>query len=457
MKKLLIAIVLLISVQLVAQPPRSGQGRPPQGQGQPQGSAQSKDLTDALSALEKAKKDTENASKATNPATWLKLSTSYTNLYEAPVKTLWTGASNQELRILLAGQRAIKSETQVIQGEEMTVDTYADKILYFDADGILSAWKVVSDKIPQNTLQEAMNSVNKAIEVDAKNQKTKDIVEQLNKIKSLYTTDGLSANAFGNFADASKNFEEAYNISMHKMIGSIDTTLVYYAGLTAVFANDYDRAIKLITIAIDNQYYSDGDAYSRLADAYKAKSNLAKAKDILNTGFQRYPNNQMILISLINVYIESNDDPEKILDLVRSAQRNEPNNPSLYYAEGDVWKNLGNLPEALKCYEKSTSIDPNYVLGYYATGSAYYDHALEIQRRATEESDDAKYEVLAKEMEASLESAIKPLEKGFEIATDPEYKTVLSEYLKNIYFRFREKGPEYNAAYEKYNNYFLGK
>ena len=451
MKKLLIALVLMISVQLGAQPP---QGRP-QGQGG-QGPGQSRELTDALSAFEKAKKEADNAKNANNPATWIKLSTAYANLYEAPVKVLWAGASRQELRILLAGQRTVKSEEQKIQGETMTVDTYADKVLYYNADGTLAAWKVASNQVPANALQEALKYANKAAEVDTKNQKTKDIATQLERIKSIYRSDGSSANIIGDFAGASKDFEEAYNISIHKLVNSMDTMLLYYAGLTSMFSHDYDRAIKFVSIALDSGYDDNGDAYSYLAEAYLAKSDYAKAKDVLNSGFQKYANNQRILIALINVYRDSNDDPEKILELVKTAQRNEPNNPTLYYAEGEVWKNLDNAGEAMKCYEKSITIDPNYVFSHLAIGSVYYEQALVIQREMSAELDDNKYEILVKEMEKNLESAIAPLEKGFALAGDSDVKTAISEYLKNIYFRFREKSPEHAAAYEKYNQYFLG-
>jgi len=453
MKKLLvIALVLLISVQLGAQPPRSPQGRP-QGQGV-QGPTQSKDIPDALSALEKAKKEAENASKAANPTTWTKLSTCYANLYEAPIKTLWVGASKTELRILLAGQRVVKSEEQTIMREQVTADTYADKVLYFDAEGSLIAWKVVSNQIPENTLQEALNSVNKAAEVDSKNQRTKDIVGLLDRIKTLHANAGISAYRYADYASASKSFEEAYNVSTHKLVNAMDTSLAYYAGMTAMYSNDHDRAIKFLTLIIDNGYDADGEAYSLLAEAYKAKSNITKAKEILNTGFQKYPNNQEILISMINAYLESNDDPEKILELIRPAQRNDPNNASLYHAEGEVWKNLGNLDEAMKCFVKATEVNSNYVLAYYSIGSAYYEKALKIQEEASKELDNTKYDMLVKEMETSLESALAPLEKGFAVAVDEDVKLTLSEYLKNIYYRFREKSSDHAAAYEKYNQYF---
>ena len=458
MKKILIAaLVLLISLQLGAQTrPPQGQGRP---QGQPQGQAQpsgpSKAVTAAIAAVEKAKKDTDNVKKAATPAPWIKLATSYTDLYEAPVNTLRPEMQSADLRIFLANERVLSSEVKTIQGENMTIDTYADKKLYINEDGVVVAWQITSDKIPANTLDNAISALNKAIETDTKNQKTKDISAQLDRIKVLYTNDGLFANTLGDYAAASKNFEAAFDLSNHKALNATDTVLAYYAGLTASFVEDYDRTIKFIGTALDLGYDSDGDAYSFIADAYKSKADIEKAKDILNVGFQKYPTNQNILISLINAYIESNDDTEKILELLRVAQRNEPNNPSLYYAEGEVWKKLDNMDEALKCYEKSTQIDPNYAFGYFATGAAYYDRAIEIQKLASDEPDDTKYEAMIKEMETYLESALSPLEKGYEISKAQDIKDVLVEYLKNIYYRFREKSPEHMAAYEKYNALFL--
>lgn len=125
----------------------------------------------------------------------------------------------------------------------------------------------------------------------------------------------------------------------------------------------------------------------------------------------------------------------------------------MHYAEGNVWKNLGELDKAIESYKNSVKIDENYYFGFFAIGAAYYDNAVELQAKAADEMDDAKYEAMVKELEANLEAAIEPFEKCFAASQDEEIKTVVAEYLKNIYFRFREKSAEYMAGYEKYNAY----
>ena len=48
--------------------------------------------------------------------------------------------------------------------------------------------------------------------------------------------------------------------------------------------------------------------------------------------------------------------------------------------------------------------------------------------------------------------SIAPFEKSFELVQDEEIRPVVIEYLKNIYFRLRTESPEYEAAYNKYND-----
>ena len=56
-------------------------------------------------------------------------------------------------------------------------------------------------------------------------------------------------------------------------------------------------------------------------------------------------------------------------------------------------------------------------------------------------------------MEAALENAIEPFEKAFSITQDKDFQVACAEYLKNIFFRFRDKSEEYKAKYDKYNDF----
>ncbi len=71
--------------------------------------------------------------------------------------------------------------------------------------------------------------------------------------------------------------------------------MMYYTGLTALMAKDYDNAAKYLQLSIDNNYDAKGDIYSSLAEAYKAKGDVAKTKEVLQAGFTKHPTNQSIL------------------------------------------------------------------------------------------------------------------------------------------------------------------
>ena len=429
MKKLLLALTLILSISL---------------------GAQNKDAEKAIKDLEKAQNDANNPKKVSNPATWLKMSDAYAAIYDAPIKSVWLGASQLELKVILKDQRILSSEAKTVNGVNYNVDSYIDKDLYYGADGTLAAWVVTKPYMDGDLLKKSMESLDKALET-AKGTKDKDIKDRLLQLKVRHYNEGMNSYTLGDNKSASEHFESAALISVNPLVNSADTTMMYYAGLTANMYGDPNRAINFFELALKNNFDSNGDLFSNLSEAYKKIENPDKAKETLLAGFTKYPLNQSILISLINLYLETNDDPNKVLDLIRKAQENEPTNASLHYAEGNVWKKLNNMEKAIACYRKSVEVDPSYVFGSFAVGTTYYDTAVDIQTKAADEMDDKKYEAMLKQLEEYLESAIEPFEKAYAVAQDSDVKAIVAEYLKNIYFRFREKGDSYKAGYEKYN------
>ena len=65
--------------------------------------------------------------------------------------------------------------------------------------------------------------------------------------------------------------------------------------------------------------------------------------------------------------------------------------------------------------------------------------------------DDAKYMKMVEDFEASLLSAAEPFEAAFKISKDDAIKVNIAEYLKNIYYRFRDKDQKYADGYAKYS------
>ena len=415
--------------------------------------AQSREVESLLKDYEKNKERTEHEKRSTRPGTWIDYAEAVTNAYAYPTNNLWIGLSSLESKVVLKDQRALSTEYQTIQGEQYEVVKYQDKDLYYNADGKLSFWMITEPVLKDmDMLEEAYNAYDKAAELDTRGSSKADIQEGLTFIANNYINDAMAAYTLGNYADASVKFEKSFKAASHPALNVVDTTIVYYVGLTALMDQDYPRAVKFFEKCLEMDYYSAGDTYANLAEAYKQMGDVEKGKELLSQGFTEFPDSQSVLVALINAYLESNDDPNKVLEFIQRAQQNEPNNPSLYYAEGNVQKNLGNFEEAIRLYEKSIEIDSTFFFGYFQMGQAYYDKAVEIQTAASDELDDQKYMEMVKELDTMLQKAIAPFEKSFELVQDEEIRPVVIEYLKNIYFRLRTESPEFEAAYNKYND-----
>lgn len=412
--------------------------------------AQVKTPADAKKAVETAAAATENPKKAAKPATWIKLANAYMDAYTAPMGNGWVGANKQELTFIMANEKPSSTETVTLAGEQYSKETYATMNYYFNANNQLALIEVTKP-VYADALDKALDAYIKAAEVDAKGSKVKDIDAGIKNISAKFVEQGMNNYMLGDLKAASTSFEKAVNASESAPTPSIDTMAVYNAGFTAWMTQDYAKAEPFFKRCLDLGYAEDGEVYAKLADIYSNLDKKEDAKSILEQGFAAFPQNQSIIIGLINYYIESGEQPDELFALLDVAKKNEPDNASLYYVEGDIHNKLGHKDEAIAAYLKSNEINPDYEFGLIGIGILYYNEALEIQEKAASEFDDAKYAALIEEFEAALMNAIEPFEKAFSITKDNQIKVSIAEYLKNIYYRFRDKDPKYEEGYNKYS------
>ena len=416
--------------------------------------AQNKDQL--LSSIDKAKAATENEKKAANPNTWIKYGDAFVNAYNSLFGDLWIGISKTEAA-LFGGAKPTSEEAVTLNGAAYTVEHYEFRDLYYNAAGVLDAVIITNPIMDDDLLVEARDAYLKAAEVDTKGSKLKQIYEKLSLLRNNLVNDAMSYYTLGDLAKAAFYFEESLPCSDNPVVNAVDSMVVYYTAVTYDASGNTEKAKKYYQKCIEIGYDQNGDVASALAELYKKEGNTDMAKQCLNDAFTKYPGSQAVLVSLINLYMDTNDDPQKILDLIKSAQQNEPDNASLAYAEGNVYKGLGDIESAVKCYEKSLEIDPNYIFGIFSIGGAYFDEAVAIQQEmdATDISEVEKYDALLQEQEKYLEMAIEPLEKTFAMATDAdiELKNLVASYLKQIYFRFRTRDAKYAEKAQQYEQY----
>ena len=271
-------------------------------------------------------------------------------------------------------------------------------------------------------------------------------------IAGRYLNDAFNSYQFGKYAEASELFAKSADAAASAPLNKVDTTALYNAGFTAWMVQDYNRAQNFFEKCLaNNYYYEGGEVFAKLGDVYAKLGDKEKGRDILEQGFTKFPQSQSILIGLINYYMESGQNTDRLFSLINEAKKNEPDNASLYYVEGNIYKELGQNDNAIASYYKCADINPNYEFGYIGAGILYYNLALEYQEKAQNELDDKKYEALVEQFNASLKSALDPFEKAYNLSKDNELRVNVAEYLKNIYYRFSSDSDEFMAGYKKYD------
>ena len=437
MKKILIALALIASVGSAY--------------------AQVKSASDLKKSVASAEAATQDAKKAAKVATWLKLGKAYMDAYNNPTANI-LGSTRQELKLVMSSEKELGSEIVTLGGQSYEKVKYADKNLYFNNNGLLAITEVTKPVFKEDVLAKALAAYTKAAEVDVKGSKTKDITGAVNTIVQDYYKDAFNAYYLGNSAVASDNFAKAAEASLSPLSSQVDTASMYYAGLTALEAKDYDKAETQFKKAYQYGYYSDGSIFANLSDICMNKKDTLAARKYLEDGFAAYPENAQIMTNLINLYITTKEDPKKLISLLDLAKKEMPDNPSLYYVEGDIWGQLKEYDNAIAAYRKAGEVNPEYEMGWYGEGVLNYNRALETQEEANAlpYNEYKKYQELSDLLAVYLKNCIEPFEKCFSITKNDAVKTNVADYLKRIYFIFRSESPEYMSLYEKYDAYLKG-
>ena len=433
MKRILIALAVLLAVQVA--------------------DAQVKSIDAAKKAVEAAEEAAQNPKKNTKVATWLKLASSYMQAYEAPSSNVIVNSPRVQIQMMMANEKPISSEAVVIDGLNFKKEVYPNKNLYFDEIDVLRMVEVTKP-VYEDALAKALEAYVKAYEVDEKKTKEADIKTGIQTVSQKYFTDGMNQYSLGDYAKAGVLIGKAAVASETAPYSVVDTTSLYNAGYIYWASKDFETAKTYFERCLaENYYYENGEVFAKLADVYFNLGDKAKGVETLEGGFVKFPQSQSILIGLINFYLESGDNADRLFELIAEAKKNEPNNVSLYYVEGNIHKQLGNFEKAIAAYGSCADVDPNYDFGYHGQGVLYYEKAVELSQKASEELDDTKYAALVKEYEQYLLDAIVPFEKAFEVSKNDAVKMNCAEYLKNIYYRFSSVEDKYMEGYKKYNDY----
>ena len=407
-----------------------------------------KPSADMQKAVDKALAAAQDAKKAAKPATWIKLAEAYMAAYNNPVANVTPGVDKTTFS-MMTKEKPVSVSTVQLDGKTYEKMDFSAISVYFNEAGMLAICDVTRPSVPGDLLGEALKAYAKAYELGEKAEK---VDPKMQEIVNKYTDEAYTAYQLGNIAKASDMFKGAADASLVPPCSVANYDAAYNAAFTASATHNYSRAVEYFNKCLENGYTSEGNVYSNLSQCALAQADTVAAKNYLATGLTQFPNNEAILTGLINLYLQTNEDPEKIVELLDDAKKVMPDNPSLFYVEGNIYVGVKNFEKAIAAYDKALEINPNYDFAWYGKGNV----ALKIAEGLIEERDALdvrewkKYDELNAKVTEVYQSAVEPFEKCYEVSQIDQVKLSAADFLKRLNFQLRNLDPKYQEGYTKW-------
>jgi tetratricopeptide (TPR) repeat protein len=296
-------------------------------------------------------------------------------------------------------------------------------------------------------LEEAYNAYLKALELDNKGSVEKRLITNMiyNSLALDLFTQGSQQFEEKNFEEALKSFTTQIKITeSDQYAGAIDSGMYYNAGLAAINSEKYTEAINYFEKCAE-MHYMGITPYYQIYESMMGMGDTVKAEAYLLDLPNKFPDDNTIVLQLIDLYLKSNRY-EEALKYINIAKENNPDNYSLYFATGIMLLNQEKFDDAIVEFKKSMELKPDHFESYYGMGASHINKAADMIVKANEIMDVQKYSDAIDEANAVYEKALPYMEKAYELNPKDEY-TMRS--LQELYYRLRVKDPSLSAKYEE--------
>lgn len=396
--------------------------------------AQNKDEVAITKRLTKNDLSVADAKKTLQPSTYLDRASIYIDAANVYTSKFIAGFDSQLLEM---GDSIALPQDITLAGKVMSKRQYPNVNIYVSQDGVLQYWETTKDFMP-GALDKALENLKKVKSMDPKyfSNRAESVVARLD---NQFQTDAMNSYNLGKPAVAAKLFDGSYDTK--ELIGKVDTTSLYYAGVAYQEAGDYKKSLERFEKALSFNYTQDGTVYYYIGACQEELGDDEKAIETFQNGFGKYPANQAILSGMINIYLKTNKNTDKLISIVKKAQELDPKNVSLYLVEGTVWDKLGNREKSEQAMDKAIEIDSKNFTVYYNYGvlKIMQSDALVTEANKLDYNDKANYDRLINESIELQKMAIEKLEKAYEL--DPNSDMTI-DLLRQLYFPRRDDSPK---------------
>lgn len=321
-------------------------------------------------------------------------------------------------------------------------------------------------KLSKEPLTVAWDAFQKVIQLDEGKKFEKDLKAQYANLVYdfqnqgvIFYNQGSVTNNTQDFIGALDNFKRALEINASPLgTQKVDTILIYNTGIAAQKAGELDQAIEFYKKSLKLNYEAS-KTYAMLANILIGQSNAAKkagdtitantkreeAVKFLQEGHKLYPEDNYMLVELINYYLES-DTPAKAEEFLDAAIRLEPGKSDYYRAKGLLYEKLNKLDKAEQMYAKTLELNPNDFAAQYNYGNIQLNKVIEKHKEVNEIMDAKEYNEAQKKIKEMYEAVIPYFEKAHNLNSSDK-NTLIT--LKELYYRLKENNADYAKKYDE--------
>lgn len=183
----------------------------------------------------------------------------------------------------------------------------------------------------------------------------------------------------------------------------------FYAGVVATQMGNSELAVENLKKASELPYRQN-DVFQFLATEYEQAKDTANLEITLQAGFEKFPEEQYFLMSLINLYIFAGEN-EKAVQYLNTAIAQEPNKAMLYDVLGKVYETgLKDIKNAEANFLKALELSPEDPSVLSNVGRVYFNQAIETQSEANS-ANKTEYQSKLDEAKKLFEKALPFFEK----------------------------------------------
>ena len=410
-----------------------------------------------------SEEDIKDEKKNIKPATWIKRGDLLQDIYNVDQKYLQLGASFDQI-LTLFYKDPISSAEGEFAGEPVLIQKYERREVYV-VNNAITGWKV-TEMVTDDPLIKAYDAYNKAMEIDPSGKTTSKLEKNILDLK-------FNCEREASLAFTSKDYKRSYEYFKYVLLLAespaiedkiTDSASYYNAGLAALNAEMYEEAVKNFIKAKDVKY-GGSNVYFMIKRAYETMGDSVNVLKTLQDGFKAYPGDKVIVIELINYYLNKGQ-AEQALEYIGIAKEDDPSNASLLFAEGTLYDKMKERDKAIEVYKEAIEIKPDYFDAYYNLGVVYFNAAVELYNEASTipPKEAKRYDETIEKGNVELEKSIPYMEKALEISEknyqkNPAeieiYQSTL-ETVKTIYFRLRNRDAMYQTKLDEVNSKLEG-